>query len=165
MPRHHAIGGRLPNHLARRLSQRKMGRILALSTHDVDGIRRLAKNLIAYMEYHSCKVSTENLVYTLGQRRSMLRYRFAVHGTTIEELKSKIENVQLGQVQKTNINNLAFVFTGQGAQWPRMGLQLAQHYPVFLSSLKASDEIIKGLGSQWTVFGKWPALLSSPAMI
>ncbi|KAK6330437.1 hypothetical protein TWF696_003329 [Orbilia brochopaga] len=45
---------------------------------------------------------------------------------------------------------LAFVFTGQGAQWPRMGVDLMQ-YSVFASSIRKSSEYLEGLGCPWTL--------------
>lgn len=48
---------------------------------------------------------------------------------------------------------LAFVFTGQGAQYVDMGYGLIQ-YPVFSSFLQQVDRIYASLGCQWSIFGK-----------
>jgi acyl transferase domain-containing protein len=48
---------------------------------------------------------------------------------------------------------LGFIFTGQGAQWARMGMELV-HYPVFRQSLELADAHMKKLGSAWSALGK-----------
>jgi acyl transferase domain-containing protein len=48
---------------------------------------------------------------------------------------------------------LAFVFTGQGAQYVNMGYDLVQ-YPVFSSFLQQINQLYASLGCQWSIFGK-----------
>lgn len=48
--------------------------------------------------------------------------------------------------------SLAFVFTGQGAQYVNMGLGLMQ-YPIYQATLKRIDSIYQGLGCEWSIFG------------
>ncbi|KAI1819535.1 lovastatin nonaketide synthase [Xylaria intraflava] len=45
---------------------------------------------------------------------------------------------------------VAFVFTGQGAQYRQMGIQLC-HYTVFRESLESCDECLKQLGCPWAL--------------
>lgn len=49
---------------------------------------------------------------------------------------------------------LALVFTGQGAQWARMGMGLV-HYPVFQESIQSADAYLKSLGSDWSAIGEF----------
>ncbi len=48
--------------------------------------------------------------------------------------------------------NLAFVFTGQGVQYAKMGMELIQ-YHIFKQTLQKIDDIFARLGSTWSVFG------------
>lgn len=41
---------------------------------------------------------------------------------------------------------------GQGAQWPRMGLDLMSHYPVFAESMRRSEAEFLALGADWRLF-------------
>lgn len=45
-------------------------------------------------------------------------------------------------------NNILFVFTGQGAQWARMGYELLEHH-IFHQSMVRSREILYELGCKW----------------
>ena len=51
--------------------------------------------------------------------------------------------------------SLGWVFTGQGAQYVDMGRELIAMYPVFEETLTKVDEVYKGLGCIWSIFGKW----------
>lgn len=48
---------------------------------------------------------------------------------------------------------LALVFTGQGAQWAEMGMELV-HYTVFRESVALADAYLKELGSPWSALCK-----------
>ena len=58
--------------------------------------------------------------------------------------------VSMADPKKTG---LAFIFTGQGAQWARMGAEL-MHYPIFTKSVQEADAYLKALGSEWSGQGK-----------
>jgi malonyl CoA-acyl carrier protein transacylase len=49
---------------------------------------------------------------------------------------------------------LAFVFAGQGAQWPQMGLDLMV-YPVFSNIIKKAGTYLKNLGVEWSLIGEF----------
>lgn len=51
------------------------------------------------------------------------------------------------------IRKIAFLFTGQGAQYAQMGVELC-HFSVFERSLRESDAVLRELGCQWSLFGK-----------
>ncbi|RWA12367.1 hypothetical protein EKO27_g2745 [Xylaria grammica] len=91
--------------------------------------------------------SLRDLAYTLLQRRSLLRYRtFAVI--------DKNDVLQAGghfspAICATNHQpRIAFIFTGQGAQWAGMGKDLFQ-FPVFYDSIMECDGYLKELGMAW----------------
>ncbi|KAI0502734.1 hypothetical protein F5B22DRAFT_640677 [Xylaria bambusicola] len=74
--------------------------------------------------------SLANVVYTLAAKRPVLPYRIC-------------RVVDRGNPQ-LDLLNVAFVFTGQGAQWHGMGVQLFE-YRVFRVAIEYLDDIIKSL--------------------
>lgn len=80
-------------------------------------------------------------------------WRAAVVATSGQSLRQMLsQGLQANRIPTQT--SLAFVFTGQGAQWARMGLGL-MHYPAFQQSLKSADAYLKKLGSDWSVLGEF----------
>lgn len=48
---------------------------------------------------------------------------------------------------------IAFIFTGQGAQYVNMGLGLLQ-YPIYEAILRRIDDLYRNLGCEWSIFGE-----------
>lgn len=107
-----------------------------------------------YCEEHVGSVDNlmENLAYTLAARRSVMPWKaFAVVG---DQLSSGTIDSSLSKPMRSlREPGLAFVFTGQGAQYARMGLDLLV-YPVFHDVLSRADAIFHTLGADWSIFGK-----------
>ncbi len=94
----------------------------------------------------------EMLAYTLGKRRtSMLWKSFAVTSSmsNLVNLKMKLSTA----VESTMDRHLGFIFTGQGAQWPRMGQELVA-FPLFRNSLHAAQIYFHSLGCSWSLLGR-----------
>lgn len=74
--------------------------------------------------------SLDDLSYTLALKRDHLAYRaFGI--------KSEAAIMQVSPARKTKQTPaLAFVFTGQGAQWAQMGKELFQNFPSFLHDIE-----------------------------
>ncbi|KAK5987064.1 Highly reducing polyketide synthase VdtX [Cladobotryum mycophilum] len=94
--------------------------------------RRVIKFRICY--------ALEDLAYTLGVRREHLPFRAA---SVVNGQQSIITTSFVKAPQSPP--NIAFVFTGQGAQWPRMGVQLYESYAVFRRSIMSLDEVLQKL--------------------
>lgn len=85
------------------------------------------------------QVNLRDLAWTLQTRRSTLSYRKAVVGRDQQDICDKIDSL-LAEANAANasLNSRYFniasprilgVFTGQGAQWPRMGARLIEASP------------------------------------
>ncbi|GJN68105.1 type I Iterative Polyketide synthase (PKS) [Purpureocillium lilacinum] len=92
-------------------------------------------------------ISLKDVAYTLALRRDHKPHRaFAIAGN-----KSSIELSQLETVKTPA--RIAWVFTGQGAQWPEMGAELIDTNPVFQATIRGLDAFLAGLPSPppWTI--------------
>ncbi|KAI6777704.1 Beta-ketoacyl synthase [Emericellopsis cladophorae] len=98
-----------------------------------------------------------DILYTLSSRRS----RFAKRAYVVTAVDSiKADGIQADQVIKakapsTFSKKLGFVFTGQGAQWPRMGAELFPEYAMFRQTIRYLDQVLGALTRRpsWTIEG------------
>jgi acyl transferase domain-containing protein len=134
-------------------------RLFVWSTSDETGTKRLCE---AYREFlSSAKITVQedqylgNLAYTLAKKRTLFPYRSYVQAATLSELVMNLSS-EIGALRplrsKASIN-LGFVFTGQGAQWAQMGIELLK-YPTFRRSFEQADSFIRTLNSPWTLLSK-----------
>ncbi|GKZ38503.1 type I Iterative Polyketide synthase (PKS), partial [Aspergillus brasiliensis] len=138
--------------------QHKRVRLLPLSSSDKAGITRTVTSLTGYflsrgggaagaMTPPSVEFS-DALAYTLAQRRTFLSWRaYAVvpANVPLHEFQTMVSPAV--KLPKT-APKIAFVFTGQGAQWAQMGLDLCV-YSVFRRRLEEADEDLCAFGCDW----------------
>jgi acyl transferase domain-containing protein len=95
--------------------------------------------------------SLNDLAYTLGARRQHLSHRaFTVtDGSSAFEIGTKSSKISEGGGAPV------FVFTGQGAQWPRMGSHLLLRYPSVGQDIRTMDRALSllDLPPPWTIEG------------
>ncbi|KAK8117444.1 polyketide synthase [Apiospora kogelbergensis] len=89
-----------------------------------------------------------DLAYTLNQRRAHFTWRTSITASSISELKAAAENATAKGVaphskQAMDDAGLCFVFTGQGAQWSRMGQELYQESATFRASIDAAGQYFR----------------------
>lgn len=94
-----------------------------------------------------------DLSYTLANRRSQLSSRaFAVAShANLDSVFNKQQGFRFGEKKK--IPTIGFAFTGQGAQWARMGSELMTYYPSFLRSIRVLDRALEDLpdAPEWSL--------------
>jgi acyl transferase domain-containing protein len=123
---------------------------LLLSAHTADSLRKRIGQIIDYAKNYPDRL--HDLSYTLATRRSPLPHRaFAVvqpNNPVLDDTAFSIFN--------DSSPNVTFVFTGQGAQWPGMGLRLLSTFPKFKQDIKAMDEALQQLpdGPNWLLYGQ-----------
>ncbi|KAL8925146.1 MAG: hypothetical protein Q9208_003651 [Pyrenodesmia sp. 3 TL-2023] len=128
--------------------------LFVFSTKDQAGIQRLAAS---YAKKLQGKIGLgkagrhyfSNLAYTLSERRSHFDFRTSFVASTLGELSAQLSK-GLSKTKRSSRqdNNLVFVFTGQGAQWPAMGQQLLNN-AVFYQSMRTSQDYLQELGCEW----------------
>ncbi len=126
-------------------------RLLVWTAADESALRSTIETYQTYWRDDVFKVGgakVDQLAYTLAARRSTLLWRtFSVVGGDSELRAAKSTRAS------TDIT-LLFVFTGQGAQYEKMGLELTK-YPVFEATLRKIDGIFQSLGCTWSIFGEY----------
>ncbi|HEY3057613.1 MAG TPA: type I polyketide synthase, partial [Chloroflexota bacterium] len=112
--------------------------VLPLSAHSPAALRALAEayaNLLARTD----APSLHDVCYTASRRRSHHDYRLAIVGASPAELVAQLAAESApppAQVFAGQRPRVAFVFPGQGGQWPGMAHDLLDHEPVFLDALQ-----------------------------
>ena len=124
--------------------------LLPFSAHDKPTLKR-------NIEAHGAVTRDYNLLdlsYTLANRRTHFPSRgivVASHANIENAFKNNLQQFVFADKKKTP--TLGFVFTGQGAQWARMGAELLVYYPSFLSSIRHLDMALEDLedSPDWTL--------------
>jgi acyl transferase domain-containing protein len=121
-------------------------RILAISGNSAESLRRNATNIQEYIDLHPTRIA--DVAHTLGQRRDYLAHR--AFGLIAKSSELSISNFQKARQHQPS---LAFVFTGQGSQWPGVGVQLMNSFASFRHDMDIMDDVLRGLEGppQWTI--------------
>ena len=133
-------------------------RLFLITGKDQEGLKRqkdCLKDHLKLKTFDSGSATFEeeylmNLAFTLNERRSRLPWISYGIGSSVEKLWKSFESPDIPSFRSSSPPTLGFVFTGQGAQWPRMGMELCQ-YEVFRQCLEEADRHFQTLGCPWSV--------------
>lgn len=131
--------------------------LFVLSSHDQDGVSRVQEKYHEFISSRNAHVVTEtagdqffkDLSHTLSSRRTLHAWRAFSVANSSETLQKTWREKPVVTRALSN-PQLAFIFTGQGAQWPAMGVELMV-YPAFRASILAADEYLGTLGCPWSL--------------
>lgn len=141
-------------------SQKRL-RLFVFSAQDKDGLARQRDTFSSYLKNHqllrTAAAQTEDsrlrdLASTLGAKRSRLAWKTFVAASSTDELLRSLEDKisEMPAVRSTGKPRVGFIFTGQGAQWAKMGIELLQ-YRVFRESTERADIYTRtALGCTWS---------------
>ncbi len=141
--------------------------LLVWSAADEDGLKRLATTYQSHMSLlptPRIEDYMSNLSYTLSDRRSSLPWKAFVVASSPDELAQSLLTDLSKPVRSSGSVALGFIFTGQGAQWARMGCELLV-YPVFADSLRKSEAYLYDLGSTWGLIGECCIIMSEATQL
>jgi len=131
-------------------------RIFVLSAQDQYGLKRQRVSLLRWLQDPSSRFANQmkssvseysyvrDLAFTLGENRSQLAWKSCSIASSRNDLCSALDDTKAHAATQRPYDNprLGFVFTGQGAQWAQMGIEL-NVYPVFQESMRLSDEYLR----------------------
>ena len=125
--------------------------LLTLSARDDDALRAVVIGVEARMKCQP-RLPFPNLCFTANAGRSQFGRRLSVISTTAEETREKLTAFLAGaapaglmtsRLSGNRSPKIAFLFTGQGAQYVDMGLRLYDTSPTFRKALDQCDELLR----------------------
>jgi len=126
--------------------------VFILSAFSEKSLLGAAENLKSWVsEYQPDRQTLKNLSYTLAVHRSLLPWRASFIASTAEELCSELKQIDSLKTRAVATVPVAFVFTGQGAQWNAMGRELISNSKVFELSITRSERLLHSFGCAWSL--------------
>lgn len=132
--------------------------LLPISAHSEKVGKKAAAALQEYLFQHP-DVNMADLAYTLSHYRAQHEKRSFVSAISSAEAASLLGESEKPLVWSTakQTRRLGFVFTGQGAQWARMGATLLESSAPFRKAIKEYDRILQSLpdSPDWSVASRF----------
>lgn len=130
--------------------------LFLLSAADENGISRQASSLEAHLSQSEQELSDtylRDVAFTLSRSRASLPWKSFVLASSLSELRKGLLDLPNKPVRSMRSASMSFVFTGQGAQWASMGVELLA-FPVFRESVDYADAYLRSIGSTWSAVGE-----------
>ncbi|KAI9691978.1 MAG: polyketide synthase [Bogoriella megaspora] len=130
-------------------------RLLVWSAADENALRRMHTDYATYCSYQLPNTwdSIDRIAFTLSSHRSLMAWRSYALADSPSNLKD-LEPLITKPTRSDHKQGLAFVFTGQGAQYVDMGIELLV-FPTFRDTLQAIDDALQDLGCSWFIVGEY----------
>ncbi|KAL2198349.1 BcPKS5, polyketide synthase [Corynascus similis CBS 632.67] len=136
---------------------------LTVSAASSSALRTTLSDLRGYLQTHA-EANLRDLAYTLQHRRSTLAFRKAIAFENLDGLVTTISSLLDDGAGDSGLTSRYFdsqdakvlgVFTGQGAQWPRMAAQLLEQSPYAAERIAQLDHALatlpEGDRPDWTL--------------
>jgi acyl transferase domain-containing protein/acyl carrier protein/phospholipid N-methyltransferase len=134
----------------KRTEKERPRHVFTLSARHEPALRQLAKRYAEHLANQTEDVG--DLAYTANAGRSHFNYRLALTANTSSEIQMKlsafandqaVDSLLYGKVLVTHQPRVAFLFTGQGAQYKDMARQLYETQPTFRATLEKCDQLLR----------------------
>lgn len=121
--------------------------IYPLSATSAEELRRSSARLADWLTKHTADVVPSDLAYTLSRRRAHRPVRSALVADGITSLIGGLRGIAaddapLPPVAGHGDSKPVWVFSGQGSQWPGMGVELLEKEPVFAATVAQLEPLI-----------------------
>lgn len=142
------------------LTPKTQPQVFLLSAFDEEGVFRLATAYREFLELKSLPASEDqssflhHLAYTLSEKRNALPWKSFVIAESVDQLQQDLFTNLPKPIRSSTSPTVSFIFTGQGAQWARMGYDLTT-YSLYRRSLEKSEEYLRSLGCRWSLLGQY----------
>ncbi|KAI8948652.1 hypothetical protein F4801DRAFT_556050 [Xylaria longipes] len=128
--------------------------LLTFSANDQQSLKRGITSLQAHLINPTVSVNVNDLAFTLSERRSRHYYRaFTItQASSSDSIELQNSSIVFGK-KASSQPRIGFVFTGQGAQWSQMGLDLVNAFAQAKDFIRSLDEVLRGLPDppNWTL--------------
>jgi acyl transferase domain-containing protein/acyl-CoA synthetase (AMP-forming)/AMP-acid ligase II/acyl carrier protein len=129
----------------------QLPQVLALSTKTANALRDLAGAYLAHLEAHP-DASIGDVCFFANTGRAHFRHRCCVVAESSAELRGKLAAISKGEQAAPALTTpapslspckVAFLFSGEGSQYPGMGRELFQTQRHFRRTLQECDSILR----------------------
>jgi len=133
----------------------QLPRLIPLSARTEPALREAATRLAGALAAGDDAPALADVARTMSLGRSHLAYRAAVVGSDRDAVRVSLDafargepaaHLVTGHSPERTPPRVAFLFTGQGSQYPRMGLELRDTFPVFREAFDRCDAILGAHG-------------------
>ena len=118
-------------------------RLLAVSARTEAALAGQCARYAAWLDAHP-DADAGDIAYTANAGRSHFSHRVAVTGRNAGEFSARLKQCPGGRARPGERLKVAFLFSGQGAQYAGMGRELYGSAPVFRAAIDRCDEILNG---------------------
>lgn len=128
------------------------------STEDEAGIDRMIESYSKYFQALDLTPPEDSsllsqIASTLTEKRSQLKWRSFAIVDSITAIGNNLKDIVSTPVRAGTALNAGYIFTGQGAQYAGMGLELLS-YPIFRQIMKQCELEFQNLGCSWSLLGE-----------
>ncbi len=133
------------------IDNKRNSELLVISAKSVESLKNSVNNWIDFLEHDESSLLS-NIAFVAATGRAHFQNRIALVGETKQEMADKLRKWQSGKTvaklvsAQTSISRkrkIAFVFTGQGSQYTKMGQELYHFEPKFKEAIDRCADVMK----------------------